>query len=122
MTAITYNFIKQLEQAGFTPAQVEVLASFPTQIVTKTEFIQTENTIKEEIKMEIKEVTDKIDRAETRLEKRMDERFNLIDQQFTSIREDIQSLRSLVKWSIGLTVALIPSITTWMTWISHLSH
>lgn len=138
MTAITYNLIKKLEQAGFTPPQVEVLASFTSTAASKPEI----EHIEKEIKEDVKEVTHKIDKAETRLEKRMDERFsrvderfsrvderfnlidqrfNVIDQRFDVLERQFASMRSLLKWLIGITIAIVPSITTWMTWFSHAS-
>jgi hypothetical protein len=96
MTAITYDYIKKSEQAGFTPAQVEVLTLSVTESATKPEI--------DEVK---KELTTKIENAETLLEKRMDYQFD--------------SLRSLLKWLIAVAVALIRSITTWITWVSHLA-
>lgn len=108
MTAITYDYIKKLEQAGFTPAQVEVLTLPVTESATKPELDKVE-----------KELTAKIDNAESRLEKRMDYRFDLIQEQIASIHDQVASLRTLIKWLIGVAVALIPSITTWFTWVSH---
>jgi hypothetical protein len=123
MSAVTYDFIKRLEQAGFTPSHVEVLASFPTETVTKTEFMQIESEIKNEIKQdiqdEIKAVNDKIDRAETRLEKRMDERFTLVDKRLDAMDKRFDSLHVLLRWQIGTTLTIFPAIAAGMFWFSH---
>jgi peptidoglycan hydrolase CwlO-like protein len=124
MVAITYDFIKRLEQAGFTPVQVEVLSSFADTTANKPEIIQVE-----------KELTQQIERAETRLEKRIDKldermdrlevRMDRLDEKINKVEEKMEkgfeNINSRMRWLIGLSISLVPIIPIITTWFSHFS-
>lgn len=99
MVAVTYDFIKKLEHAGFTSAQVEVLSTFTTETVNKPEMMQIEKDLSDkidasEIKLEVKvdksvgDLDARVDQLETKtdkLEKTMNLRFDKVDARFDKV-------------------------------------
>jgi hypothetical protein len=108
MVATTYDFIKKLEDAGFTPLQVEVLSSTTMDVANKSEIVQLE-----------RDLTNKIEISESRLEKRMDKLEAKVDRLEDKMDRRFDSLHALIKWLIGVSVALIPLIPAMTTWLSH---
>ena len=124
MVAITYDFIKKLEQAGFTPVQVEVLSSFANEAANKPEIIQVE-----------KELSEQIEKSETRLEKRidiLDGRMDRLEGRMDSLEGKVSNLEEKmnagfkdvnlrIRWLIGIAISLAPIIPITTTWLSHFS-
>jgi len=131
MVAITYDFIKKLEQARFTPAQVEVLSSFTNNAANRLEIIQVEKDLTEKINHSENKLEKRIDKLEKQMDSRfekidnrldkLDHRFEKLDHRFEKIDNRFDKLYSSLKWAVSLSVTLIPAIIIFAGWLFHLS-
>lgn len=124
MIAVTYDFIKKLEQAGFTPPQVEILSTFTTETVNKPEMMQIEKDLSNkidasEIKLETKldksvgGLNIKIEKLEIRMEG-LETRMTGVEKRMDRLEEKMErgfdKLYSAMKWFAGTIITLIPTL------------